>query len=136
MNGIDVDPLGPYVAALDNPAYPVPAMRWTSQHSARIEGAVQNGQIVSVQITYHPGWHAIANGRAARIHADALGQMVSNLRVTGRARSTSGMTGAGSCRWPGGYSGWRRPAAVSGWFLVPTAVGVHPWLARDSSARS
>ncbi len=83
VNGIDVDPLGPYIAALDNPAYPVPVMRWTSQHSAHIEGPVQQGQIVSIQITHHPGWHATANGRDARVYTDPLGQVVIEPRCSG-----------------------------------------------------
>src|SRR5207248_2958513 len=36
VNGIDLEPLRPYVAALDNPAYPALDLRWKNHHEAVI----------------------------------------------------------------------------------------------------
>lgn len=76
INGLDIDPLKPYVSALEDSALPVADLRWTSRHSAQIQANLQPGQVLSVQITHHPGWRAAVNGRIVRSYADALGQMV------------------------------------------------------------
>jgi hypothetical protein len=71
INGIDVDPLRPYVAALDDASMPRAEFHWTSQHSAKIRGTLRAGQVISVQEAWHRGWHAnVPVGR------DELGQMV------------------------------------------------------------
>lgn len=75
-NGVDVEPLRPYVAALDDPAMPLAEFRWTSMHSARIAADLQSDQVISVQIAWHRGWRASANGRAVPIHQDAIGLIV------------------------------------------------------------
>jgi hypothetical protein len=62
-----------YVAALDNPALPLADMRWLSLRSASIRTEAHRGQAVSVQINYHPGWHARANGRPVRASRDGFG---------------------------------------------------------------
>ncbi len=74
-NGIDVDPLRPYVSALDNPQLARAKFRWTSQHSANIAAEVQAGQAISIQEAWHRGWHATANGAAIPIERDAIGFM-------------------------------------------------------------
>jgi hypothetical protein len=76
IHGLDIDPLRPYVAALEDPAFPAADLHWTSRHSAQIQANLKPDQVVSVQVTYHPGWRASVNGRAAALRADALGQMV------------------------------------------------------------
>ncbi len=74
--GLDVDPLRPYVAALDNPAYPLAEMNWRNRHSAVITSRLEKDQIVSIQITYHPGWRASVGGEPRRVYGDHLGQLV------------------------------------------------------------
>jgi hypothetical protein len=83
INGIDVDPLRPYVAALDNPEMPRAEYQWTSGHSAIITTNLQPGQIVSVQISYHHGWHAIVNGSPRPIRRDGLGLMAIEPGIAG-----------------------------------------------------
>jgi hypothetical protein len=71
-----VDPLRPYVAALDGGGFPGADFQWTSQHSARV--VVENlgpGDVISIQEAWHKGWHATANGRPIEIHRDAIGLM-------------------------------------------------------------
>lgn len=74
--GLDVDPLRPYVAALDDPAYPLAEMRWSNRHTAVITATLEKNQIISVQMTYHPGWVASVGGRLCKVYGDHLGQLV------------------------------------------------------------
>ena len=74
-NGIDVEPLRGYVAALDNPEMPRADFRWTSGHSAHIVTDLRPDQVVSVQMAWHPGWHATVNGSGHPIKRDAIGLM-------------------------------------------------------------
>ncbi len=71
INGIDVDPLRPYVAALDDPSMPRAEFQWTSAHSAKIRGSLRAGQVISVQEAWHQGWHA-----NVALERDQLGQIV------------------------------------------------------------
>ncbi len=88
LNGIDVDPLRPYVAALDDPRMPRAEFRWIDAHSAEIAAAFEADQAVSVQISWHAGWHATLNGQPVPVQWDALGQMVID----------PGMAGVGAIR--------------------------------------
>jgi hypothetical protein len=75
FNGIDVEPLRPYVAALENPSYPAAAFEWTSLHSARIQTDLPPNGVVSIQISWSAGWHARMNGQSVRVLKDGLGFM-------------------------------------------------------------
>ena len=71
----DTAPLDRYNAALDDPALPESALEWQGRNRIRIRALPAPGQVVSIQISYHPGWHATLNGRPAEIRADGLGAM-------------------------------------------------------------
>jgi len=75
VNGIDVDPLRGYVAALEDAAMPEARFTWTGAHTARIETEIGEGQVVSWQEAWHRGWHARVDGKAIPIERDALGMM-------------------------------------------------------------
>ena len=75
VNGIDIEPLLPYVTALDNEALPTAVFYWTSRHSASIQATLSPQHVVSMQISYHPGWHAKVNGANKAIGEDGVGQM-------------------------------------------------------------
>jgi len=75
INGIDMAPIRPYVAALENPRYPAASFDWTSLHSARIQTDLPLNSVVSVQISWSAGWHAKMNGRVLRVLKDGLGFM-------------------------------------------------------------
>jgi hypothetical protein len=81
--GLDVGPVRRYVAALDNPAYPLARMTWLTPNSASISAALEEGQILSVQVSYHPGWRASVAGQPRAVRADNLGQLVVEPRCTG-----------------------------------------------------
>ena len=64
-----------YDAALDDPSLPLADLRWEGRNRVRISAPSVRGQVISVQVTYHPGWHATAGGQARRIERDGLGLM-------------------------------------------------------------
>ncbi len=86
VNGIDLVELRRYVEALDDPALPEAQFVWRTQHSAEILADLSAGQVAQVQVTYHPGWHATVNGRAARLIPDGLGFFAIAPDCTGRCR--------------------------------------------------
>ncbi len=83
VNGIDLDPVRAYVDALDDPRMPRAELRWISAHSAEIATYLQQDQAVSVQIAWHPGWHAAVNGQALPVEPDGLGQITVDPRRAG-----------------------------------------------------
>ncbi len=84
MHGLDVDQVRRYVAAIEDPGLPPAEMAWTSRHSARIVAELHKDQLVSVQVTYHPGWRATVNGVRRPVRGDKIGLMVVEPRCEGR----------------------------------------------------
>jgi hypothetical protein len=75
-NGLDVEPLRAYVAALDDPALPRAPLTWENPDHGRIAATVAPAQVISVQVNYDPGWRAASGGRRLRIRPDQLGMMI------------------------------------------------------------
>jgi hypothetical protein len=75
-NGIDVEPVQPYVAALEDAAQPLATLTWRSRHEAVISARMEKAEILSVQISYHSGWKASVDGQPRRVYADNLAQLV------------------------------------------------------------
>lgn len=73
-NGLDTSGLAAYVAGLER-AGSQAEFQWINAHRARVHAQVAQGQVVSVQISYDPGWGATISGIAQPIHGDALGLM-------------------------------------------------------------
>jgi hypothetical protein len=74
IHGLDVEPVRPYVAALDNPALPAANLLWIGPSHARIAAdMVAKTQVVSVQENYAPGWRAAVGGRQIPVHKDGIG---------------------------------------------------------------
>jgi hypothetical protein len=71
----DVDPLRGYVAALEDESMPEARLVWTSGHTGRIVTDLGEGQVVSLQMAWHPGWDARVGGIAIPVVRDALGMM-------------------------------------------------------------
>jgi hypothetical protein len=76
LHGVDVEPIRPYVAALEDASLSPAEIQWDSFSSGRIHTTLRPGQVVSVQITYHPGWHAKVNGVRQPVVRDGLGLLV------------------------------------------------------------
>jgi hypothetical protein len=81
INGVDVDPLRPFVSALES--RPAADFRWTTPHSALVDANVTLGDVVYVQIAWHAGWHALVNGARRPIEKDLIGLMTIDPGVTG-----------------------------------------------------
>ncbi len=67
----DITDMERYAAAAEGPV----DMQWDGVNRIHIRTTQVPGQVVSIQISYHPGWHAAANGRDVRLHPDGLGLM-------------------------------------------------------------
>ena len=120
IHGLDIEPVEPYVAALEDSRYPLAAFQWKGMSEAEIRATVERGQVVAVQVTYDRGWEAYANGKRQPIRPDAIGLMAIepdcdgpceiSLRYTGgtervvaRAMSVAAMLMAVAFGWLGGH---------------------------------
>jgi hypothetical protein len=122
VHGLDMREIGPYVAALDDPAAPPATLRWEGNNRAVIQARLQPGEVVSAQITYDPGWHAHVNGAARGIRPDGIGLMAVDAGCSGDCSivleydggwerkacriSSAGFSGALLIAWVG--RGWKR----------------------------
>jgi hypothetical protein len=64
-----------YVSALEDNSLPTATFAWQSAHSAMVGAEIPQGGILSIQITFSPGWHASVNGSSRHIEKDGLGLM-------------------------------------------------------------
>ena len=76
LNGLDVEELRRYVAALESPASPPAKTVWENPGHASIAARMESSDVISVQITYDPGWQARIAGRKVKTTADKLGFIV------------------------------------------------------------
>jgi len=125
LHGLDVEPIRPFVAALEDASLPPAEIRWDSLSSGRIHTMLRPGQVVSVQINYHPGWHAQANGAPQPLVRDGLGLMIVKPDCSGPctidlsfdggaeykvARVASWVAALAALLWLAtGIPGWKRP---------------------------
>jgi hypothetical protein len=70
-----LEEIGDYVAATEDPTSKA-TWQWKNNNTGFAHGDVPRGSVVSLHITYHPGWKAFANGSAAPVTADGLEQLV------------------------------------------------------------
>ena len=85
-DGLDTDPLTPYLAALNDPALPDAEMHWLNFHHAQINAEVRPGQLISVQQNYDPGWTATVKGQGTPLRPDGLGFMIVDPACDGSCR--------------------------------------------------
>jgi hypothetical protein len=126
-NGLDVVPIKPLVAALDNEKPPFTLFRWINQHEARIETVVKPRDIVFVQMTYERGWRATEAGTRLAVTPDALGLMEIHPNHTGK--------NVISLIYDGGPEAiWTRWAQLAGILLVVT-WGIAEWISEKRALR-
>ena len=75
-HGLDVEPLLPYLSALDDPLLPLAEVEWENLHALRIRTELRPGQVVSVQTSFVEGWRATTASRPCPISRDGLGLMI------------------------------------------------------------
>ena len=84
INGVDIEPIRPYVGALTDPARPPASFTWRSRHQAQIAAAnLPPGDLISIQETWSPGWHATTNGQPVEVRRDAMGFLLLAPRTAG-----------------------------------------------------
>jgi hypothetical protein len=71
----DTDEVEKYVAALNDPAMPGAELQWAGRNRIQIQTTAGPGQAISVQVSYHPGWHAKKGNRTVELRRDGLGLM-------------------------------------------------------------
>jgi hypothetical protein len=76
IHGLDLDPVRPYVAALEDPAMPVATLTWQGPSRGTIVTTMKPDQLISVQETYAPGWRATSGSSEIPVRKDGLGLMV------------------------------------------------------------
>jgi hypothetical protein len=74
-NPATAEEIEPYTAALDDETLPAAESDWDGRNRMRIRTSISAGQVISIQVSHHPGWHASVNGRTAELHRDGLGLM-------------------------------------------------------------
>ncbi len=76
VNGLDLEPVRGYVAALDDTSLPDAELKWAGQSTATVRARVLSNQVVALQINYDPAWQARVNGLQRPVRKDGLGMMV------------------------------------------------------------
>ena len=76
LNVYDEDPVRTLARALEDPTLPNAHWEWLGPSHARIAAPLSRSQILFVQISYHPGWHASVHGAPRRVRAEPLGMML------------------------------------------------------------
>ncbi|MBX9602871.1 MAG: hypothetical protein K2X35_17840 [Bryobacteraceae bacterium] len=76
VNGVDIEPMLAYLGNLEDASLPEARWEWLSRHSGRITGELRPEHLISLQMSYHPGWSATRGGRGIAIRQDGLGQML------------------------------------------------------------
>jgi hypothetical protein len=64
-----------YDAALEDASLPAADFRWEGRNGIGIHTSARPGQVISVQVSYHPGWHVTVGNRHPKLHKDGLGLM-------------------------------------------------------------
>lgn len=73
IDGLDVQEIQRYVKAMDDASLPEAGFTWRDHNTAIIQAPMQADQLISVQVTYTPGWKATVNGVGQSIRKDGLG---------------------------------------------------------------
>jgi hypothetical protein len=108
-----------YVAALDDPALPDAAFRWEGNNRIVIQAPAASANAISVQVSWHPGWHASVDGRKAPLAKDGLGLMWLKPQCTGPCEIRLDYDG-----------GWLlRLMRWISFFAMATLIAGLPWLA-------
>jgi hypothetical protein len=78
-----VTDVGRYVEALEDAGAPPAAFTWVNAHEVRVTADVPAGDVISVQVSYAPGWRAKVNGVSRPVAPDGLGLITVDPRAAG-----------------------------------------------------
>ena len=103
-----------YVAALDDASLPLAELTWDGANRMRVHTMAAPAQALSIQVSYHPGWHATVNGRTRPVYKDGLGLMWLKPECNGPCEVV--------LQYTGGWSLWTARivsyAAIAGFLIV------------------
>ena len=68
------EPITTFARALA--ANPLPEVHWANPQHATIDATLDPGQLLYVQVAWHPGWRATRDGKPVPVRSDGLGQIV------------------------------------------------------------
>jgi hypothetical protein len=85
VNVEDLEPVLPLARAIEDASLPRAHLEWMGPGEARIAGNLAAGDLLWVQVTFHPGWRASGN---RFIERDALGFMVIDPACSGPCEVT------------------------------------------------
>ena len=71
-----LSPLDPYPAAISDPTRPKLTATWSGVSDLWVEGAIPEGQLISIQVNHDLGWRAEQDGRSIPIERDLLGYLL------------------------------------------------------------
>ncbi len=111
---LDFEFVRAYVGALENPARAA-GMHWTNRHHAVITAELRGGELLLVQVTYHPAWRARVNRAECRVTRDPIGLMMIDPQCAGRCVVDLDY----------GYDGERLMATLITWL---TLIGALAWI--------
>src|SRR5689334_479344 len=60
---LDLGQVRAYVAAIESADTASAELQWVDETHAQLRTRIDPGKMISIQITYHPGWNAVAAGR-------------------------------------------------------------------------
>jgi hypothetical protein len=73
--GDETEGIARFVNDLEDPTLPLATWKWKSNNWAETTAEIRPGQVLSVQVSYDPGWKARINGGNVPVHRDGLGLM-------------------------------------------------------------
>jgi hypothetical protein len=113
VHGLDVAEIRRYVTALEDPALPPASLAWDNPTRGRITASVNPPNVLSLQVTYDPGWRATSGGHS--LAAATRSGLWSSIRSAPEsAPSTSNSTPALTAL-PPWRSAWQQSPRFSDW---------------------
>jgi hypothetical protein len=94
----DVAPITPYVAAIEDSSLPVASWEELRADWVKVRSDILPGQVVSVAMTYTPGWHATVLGVPQRTFSDGLGMLAIDPACRGTCEITLNYDGGVEAR--------------------------------------
>ncbi len=116
LNVEDVEPVLPYVGALEDDGLPIAYFEWERPNRARINAVLSGEHLISVQQSYRSGWRATAQGEPVSIRSDGLGFMILDAPCAGPCEIELVYGGGGEAGAARATSGAAFLALLGWWF--------------------
>jgi hypothetical protein len=84
IDATQTEVFAPYLEAAGDPSLPDASWTWLGRSKARVEADLAPEHVVSVQMSYHPGWRATVAGLRVPTRPDGVSQLVVEPSCDGR----------------------------------------------------